>query len=369
MGSVVDHGNRQEPLFRQWVVYLDWDWMYSIRKAVKKSKCSVKIPVLTQSRNPPGKFSSNEEERSWAAKSSRESNDEEGLSTSLVLRSPWFSSSGSWLPSSLDRHLEKLKAKAAGCSSKVYRIFLYLKTYFTASGFQGYKPQTRNPFWPYLGDRSAQTSLSKGIMFLTVTLLFWFFPDHSWTLAFHKLFKGLKRATPHGCNMWVVFGGKQIKTMLFSTQISEIRMLIWLRWPSRYSTTGNKTFLPFSCGTNWCTSQWQNASAVIHPFLVQKTSMPGGIFSLAIQGCDRSYGKITKGGRIQPEAEMVAKMETPVLAELFSERYTSLLPSSAKTFPFPGETKKKLSSQLNDLAGSVSRPSKPLSLWNQMSFN
>ncbi|KAK4027190.1 hypothetical protein OUZ56_016202 [Daphnia magna] len=49
--------------------------------------------------------------------------------------------------------------------------------------------------------------------------------------------------------------------------------------------------------------------------------------------------RLRKG--VQPEAEMVAKMETPVLAELFSERYTSLLPSSAKTFPSPGETQKK----------------------------
>jgi len=66
--------------------------------------------------------------------------------------------------------------------------------------------------------------------------------------------------------------------------------------------------------------------------------------------------------KIQPEEEIVAKTKTPDFTELLLTRLTFLVTVGAKTFSLPGEIRKKVSSELKHLAGSVKISSKILSL-------
>lgn len=153
---------------------------------------------------------------------------------------------------------------------------------------QGYKPQDLKPFWPYLRGNFCLISFSRWATFLTVTWFSGFWLVHSFLLVFQNPFNGLKRTTSQGCKMWVAFEGKQINSISFSKKISDINMFIWLRFPSKCKTTRIFLFLVFSSGMNWGIYQKQNASTVIHPFLVMETPNPGDNLSSVIHFWSRS---------------------------------------------------------------------------------
>ncbi len=68
------------------------------------------------------------------------------------------------------------------------------------------------------------------------------------------------------------------------------------------------------------------------------------------------------GGKINPEAEIVAKTETPDFGLDLWIKYTSLVPLAANTCCLPGSNRTKDSSQLKDRFGSFKISSKFLSV-------